>query len=91
MRLGVYGAKRKLQTSHDIMVIKNKIMKQTAPLTKYMVIVSQYNSMAIEVLAESDDQAVEIVEDMLKDDPTDFVFNTCDDQLEVSDVYESND
>ena len=66
-------------------------MKKTAPLTKYMVIVSQYNSMAIEVLAESDDQAFEIVEDMIKNDPTDFVFNTCDDQLEVSDVYESND
>lgn len=66
-------------------------MEQTAQLTKYIVIVSQYNSTSIEVLAESDDQAVEIVEDMLKDNPTDFEFHTSDDQLEVSDVYESND
>jgi hypothetical protein len=66
-------------------------MEQTAPLTKYIVIVSQYNSTSIEVLAESNDQAVEIVEDMLKDNATDFEFHTSDDQLEVSDVYESND
>lgn len=66
-------------------------MEQPTSLTKYMVIVSQYNSTAIEVFAESDDQAFEIVEGMIKNDPTDFVFNTCDDQLEVSDVYESND
>lgn len=66
-------------------------MEQTAPLTKYIVIISQYNSTAIEVLAESDDQAVEFAEDMIKNDPTDFQFETYDDQLQVSDVYECND
>jgi hypothetical protein len=57
---------------------------------KYIVTITKYNAICIEVEANNIDQAVEIAEDMRYETEIQAQFEDEEDQFFVSDVYESN-
>jgi hypothetical protein len=57
---------------------------------KYIVTITKYNAICIEVEAENIDRAVEIAEDMRYETEIQAQFEDDEDQFLVSDVYESN-
>jgi len=57
---------------------------------KYIITITKYNAICIEVEADNIDRAVEIAEDMRQDTEIQAQFTDEEDQFLVSDVYESN-
>jgi hypothetical protein len=57
---------------------------------KYIVTITKYNAICIEVEADNIDRAVEIAEDMRYETEIQAQFEDEEDQFFVSDVYESN-